>query len=70
MVAATARRLGLGQALMVEGIARSRGAWPGQAIVINAQLRLEAFYRSLGFLTEGMPYVEDGIDHVAMRLPA
>lgn len=69
VVAGASRALGLGRSLMMEGIARSRAAWPGQDIVINAQLRLEAFYRSLGFATEGSPYIEDGIDHVAMRLP-
>ena len=36
-------------------------------IVINAQLRLAPFYRSLGFDVEGVPYDEDGIEHVAMR---
>jgi ElaA protein len=61
---------GLGRALMVEGIARSQDAFPGAEIVINAQLRLEPFYRSLRFIAEGEPYVEDGIDHVQMRLAA
>ena len=70
VVAAQARHLGLGRALMLEGIVRSHAAWPGHDILINAQLRLEAFYRSLAFVTEGMPYVEDDIDHVAMRLVA
>lgn len=70
VVAAVARRTGFGRALMAEGIARSRRVWAGHDIVINAQARLEAFYRSLGFATEGAPYVEDGIDHVAMRLVA
>ena len=69
VVAAATRARGFGRTLMSEGIARSRGAWPGRDIVINAQHRLEAFYRSLGFVTEGSPYVEDGIDHVSMRLP-
>ncbi len=64
------RGRGLGRALMDEGIARSQDAWPGSAFVINAQSRLEAFYRSLGFVTEGMPYVEDDIEHVRMRLGA
>ena len=61
---------GLGRALMDEGIARSQDAFPGADVVINAQLRLETFYRSLRFVTEGEPYVEDGIDHVQMRLAA
>lgn len=61
---------GHGRTLMGEGIARSRAAWPGHDLVIGAQQRLEAFYASLGFATEGAPYDEDGIDHVKMRLRA
>ena len=61
------RGRGLGRSLMDEGIARTQDAWPGADIVINAQLRLEPFYRSLHFRTEGAPYVEDDIDHVQMR---
>ena len=62
------RTRGLGRVLMDEGIARTQHAWPGADIVINAQQRLERFYGSLGFHTEGEYYVEDGIDHVQMRL--
>jgi ElaA protein len=61
------RGLGLGRALMDVGLLRSHDAWPGADIVINAQQRLEPFYRSLGFRSEGALYVEDGIDHVRMR---
>ncbi len=61
---------GHGRALMVEGIARTRAAWPGRDVVIGAQARLTAFYRSLGFVVEGDVYDEDGIDHVKMRLAA
>ena len=61
---------GLGRVLMDEGIARTQDAWPGADIVINAQLRLEPFYRSLQFRAEGEPYVEDDIDHVQMRRAA
>ena len=64
------RGQGLGRLLMDEGIARTQDAWPGAEIVINAQLRLAPFYRSLRFQTEGEPYVEDDIDHVQMRLAA
>ncbi len=60
------RNTGLGRALMAEGIARSRAAWPGRAIRIGAQHRLERFYASLGFAVAGPVYVEDGIDHVEM----
>ncbi len=70
VTAPTLRRRGIGRALMDEGIVRSQDEWPGADLVINAQLRLEPFYRSLQFRTEGEPYVEDDIDHVQMRLPS
>ncbi len=67
----TARRLrgtGLGRALMREAIARARILFPGAAVRIGAQQRLEAFYRSLGFVTASAPYIEDGIPHIEMVL--
>ena len=64
------RRTGLGRAVMIEGIARTRLAWPGQPIRIAAQQRLEVFYASLGFRTASAPYQEDGIPHVDMLLNA
>jgi ElaA protein len=70
VVAPAWRGTRLGRALMVEGIGRSRAAWPGQAIRIGAQQRLEAFYASLGFESEGEPYEEDGIMHREMCLPS
>lgn len=70
VVSRALRGRGAGRALMVEGIARSRLAWPGADIVIGAQQRLESFYASLGFATEGGAYIEDGIPHVKMRLRA
>ena len=62
------RGTGLGRLLMVEAIRRGRALWPGAAIRIGAQQRLEAFYVSLGFTTDSAPYDEDGIPHVEMRL--
>jgi len=62
------RRTGLGRALMAEGIARTAIAWPGQAVRIAAQQRLEGFYASMGFRTVSMPYDEDDIPHVEMLL--
>jgi ElaA protein len=60
------RGIGLGRAVMIEGLARSRAVWPGLAIRIAAQQRLEAFYASLAFRTVSAPYDEDGIIHVDM----
>ena len=64
------RGTGLGRVLMVEGIARTRRAWPGRRIRIAARQRLEAFYASLGFRTVSAPYEEDGIAHIDMLVDA
>ncbi|HEX4943530.1 MAG TPA: GNAT family N-acetyltransferase [Usitatibacteraceae bacterium] len=60
------RGTGLGRALMLEALRRSATLWPGAAIRIGAQRRLETFYHSLGFVTDSEPYDEDGIAHVEM----
>jgi len=60
------RGIGLGRAVMVEGLARTTTVWPGRAIRIAAQQRLAAFYASLAFRTVSAPYDEDGIAHVDM----
>lgn len=70
MTAQAFRGTGLGRSLMAEAIARSRALWPGAPVRIGAQRRLEAFYASLGFVTDSAPYDEDGIPHVEMVLPA
>ncbi|HUF66843.1 MAG TPA: GNAT family N-acetyltransferase [Gemmatimonadaceae bacterium] len=61
-----ARRAGLGVELMREGLRRVAVDFPGTAVRIGAQRRLEQFYRSLGFVTVSAPYDEDGIEHVEM----
>ena len=40
--------------------------WGLQAIRIGAQARLKDFYQRHGFTDAGVPYVEDGIDHLEM----
>jgi ElaA protein len=62
------RGRGLGREVMVRAIAQAAHVWPGMAIRISAQTRLERFYVSLGFTAVGAPYVEDGIDHTEMLL--
>jgi ElaA protein len=64
------RRTGLGRALVREALARAERLWPGRAIRIGAQQRLERFYREFGFATASAPYDEDGIPHVEMVRPA
>ena len=65
-----ARGRGLGRELMLRAIEQAGLIWPGVAIRISAQTRLEAFYASLGFIAVGAPYLEDGIDHTEMLRPA
>ena len=60
------RGIGLGRVVMEEGLARCRDAWPGRAVRIAAQQRLEVFYTSLEFRAVSSPYIEDGIPHVDM----
>lgn len=70
VTAAAHRGTGLGRALMQQGLAESGRRWPGIDSVVSAQAHLEAFYASLGYLTESVPYDEDGIAHIDMRRPA
>ena len=60
------RGSGLGRRLMQEGLAGCAEHWPGQAIRISAQARLQRFYTELGFTAVGDEYQEDGIPHLEM----
>jgi len=64
------RRIGLGRPLMNEGLRKATELYPGRAVRIGAQSRLERFYQSLGFSTVSETYVEDGIEHIQMLLPS
>lgn len=70
VTALSARRFGLGRALMQEGIRKCSDLYPDAAIRIGAQAYLEKFYQSLGFETVSPPYDEDGIVHLEMLRPA
>ena len=63
------RRMGVGRRLMEESFVRVAAfAWPGSpGIEIGAQLYLQKFYESLGFVREGDVYIDgDNIEHVHM----
>jgi ElaA protein len=60
------RGIGLGRELVARAIAAIDQVWPGGAIRISAQTRLERFYAGFGFVAVGPPYLEDGIDHTEM----
>jgi ElaA protein len=66
ITAAERRGTGAGRALMHEGLAGCDRLWPGRAVRISAQSRLERFYRGLGFERVGEDYLEDEIAHVQM----
>jgi ElaA protein len=63
---ASARKSGLGHALMQESMAQLCKAFGAQPIRIGAQARLERFYNANGFVTASEPYIEDGIPHIEM----
>ena len=61
-----ARGIGLGRELMKRVLLHAGHTWPGAAIRISAQSRLETFYAGLGFQVVGDRYIEDGIPHTEM----
>ena len=62
------RGRGLGRELVARSIALTAEVWPGRAIRISAQTRLERLYADFGFVVVGATYLEDGIDHTEMLL--
>lgn len=62
------RRSGIGKELMIKSIEAAYKLWGKQPIQIGAQLYLQNFYESLGFIVSGPVYLEDGIEHVEMLL--
>jgi len=61
---------GLGREAMREGLRQAAVQYPGCAVRVSAQARLESFYASLGFRVISEPHQEDGIAHVDMLRPA
>lgn len=62
------RRSGEGRILMEKSIQLVNERFPGHPIRIGAQLYLQKFYASLGFLPCSDIYLEDGIEHIEMLL--
>ena len=60
------RGSGIGRALMIRGIEITEATYPAFGIRLSAQKYLERFYQSLGFISEGDDYLDDGIPHVEM----
>lgn len=62
----TFRAGGLGHVLIKRSVAATCDRWGRQPIRIGAQARLKRFYEGHGFEDVGVPYIEDGIDHLEM----
>lgn len=69
-VAASARRQGLARRAIELGLARCAERFPGMAVFGQAQKYLLPFYLSLGGVPQGAEYVEDGIPHQDLLIPA
>lgn len=65
-----ARGKGFGKQLLLLAIANCERLYGIRPIRIGAQLYLQTFYESFGFVIEGEQYDEDGIVHVEMVRPA
>ncbi len=62
----SARGKGLGRKLMEVSIAAVEDKWGKIPIKIGAQLYLQKFYESLGFVQSSEMYLEDHIPHIEM----
>lgn len=67
--AAVVRGSGAGKLLMEESIRKAATLYGKGPIRIGAQLYLERFYASFGFVQTSDVYDEDGIDHIEMTRP-
>ncbi len=56
----------LGYDIMNASIKAVEQHFQATSIKISAQQYLEKFYKNLGFVTVGSPYLEDGIPHIGM----
>jgi ElaA protein len=64
------RRTGAGRRLMEIAIEKTLQQFNVRTITIGAQLYLQQFYGSLGFVPVGETYLEDGIPHIHMQFTA
>ena len=60
------RKTGMGKKLMKESIEQIRNLFHTDTIRIGAQLYLQEFYESFGFVKDGEIYLEDNIPHIIM----
>lgn len=70
VIAQDYRNKGYAKELMQFAIIECQKRWPKQGIGIGAQVYLQAFYESLGFVPVSEAYLEDGIEHIDMQYNA
>jgi ElaA protein len=63
------RKTGAGRFMMQQAIEECHRLFGEGPIRIGAQLYLQRFYESLGFIAEGDIYLEDDIQHIEMVRP-
>ena len=68
VVAGTERKYGFGHDLMKASIKAVRAYFKVDKITISAQVYLQKFYESHGFVKVGEDYLEDGIPHIGMKI--
>ena len=67
VVATTHRNLQLGHAIVEAAITQVSKIFKRDLITISAQLYLQRFYESHGFVQTSTQYLEDGIPHIEMK---
>ena len=66
VTAPSTRRSGLGKELMKRSIEACEKLFGKSSITLNAQVYLQSFYESLGFIVVGEEYLDDEIPHIRM----
>ena len=66
VTAPSKRRSGLGRELMKRSIEACEALFGKSSITLNAQVYLQSFYESLGFIVVGEEYLDDEIPHIRM----
>lgn len=63
------RGQGLARLMMEAALHRAAEVYPHRDVAVSAQIYLEPFYQSLGFVTVSAPYDDYGVPHVHMTGP-
>jgi len=60
------RGMGIGKSIMHQALDFATDKYPGQPIKLAAQLHLQSFYSSMGFVSINEPYDDAGVAHIMM----